>query len=185
MQRGERWSGAESLTVPLADGSLLLISVPSRVVVSSSDRVFRREAQRKEKTKAGGEGDQRKGGIVQVQSGTRWSITCCRCWSHPDWPWQRVPSCVVSLSVLQTSEAVASFAMLRWSGVCRNPAAELGSHGLCFAKLELHHLSTAGAGSSKSCHSSRAGPFSCLRNSDTELRFVGGDVSPALQICWH
>lgn len=28
--------------------------------------------------------------------------------------------------------------------------------------------------------------FSCLRSSFcTELRFVGGDVSPALQICWH
>lgn len=43
MQRGERWSRAESLAVPLPDGSLLVIPVPSRVVAASSDRVFRRE----------------------------------------------------------------------------------------------------------------------------------------------
>lgn len=55
--------------------------------------------------------------------------------------------------------------------------------GFCDANSALHLLPVAGAARTHPALPAAPG-LSPVQN-QTELGFVGGDVSPALQICWH
>lgn len=55
--------------------------------------------------------------------------------------------------------------------------------GFCDANPALHSLPAAGAARTRPALP--AAPALSPVRDQTELGFVGGDVSPALQICWH